>query len=119
MTRTHTNEDSSAIYVEFSDEKGLRPVGLFTRRKEPELAQKSNDAMKKASVITVLCDKYFEELGFILVSKDFLRKIFARIENVQYLIQDSKELDLIAANEYIPYFYYESNSHSLIQFLDR
>src|SRR5215469_2453508 len=40
--------DDATIYVEFSDEKGLRPVGLFTRRKEPELAQKSNDAMNKA-----------------------------------------------------------------------
>jgi hypothetical protein len=42
------NGDSTTIYVEFSDEKGLRPVGLFTRKKESELAQKSNDAMNKA-----------------------------------------------------------------------
>ena len=42
------NADDTSIYVEFSDEKGLRPVSLFTRRKEPELAQKSNDALNKA-----------------------------------------------------------------------
>ena len=43
-----TNDPGRMIYVEFSDEKGLRPVGLFSRKKEPELAEKSNDAMNKA-----------------------------------------------------------------------
>ena len=42
------NVDGTTIYVEFSDEKGLRPVGLFNRRKEPELARKSSDALNKA-----------------------------------------------------------------------
>ena len=71
----------------------------------------------------VTCDMYFEELGFILVSKDFLRKAFGRIkeeEDVQnYLIDDSRELGLIAAKEYIPYFYSESNGDTLVQFLDK
>jgi hypothetical protein len=40
--------DDTSIYVEFSDENGLRPVSLFTRKKAPELAQKSNDALNKA-----------------------------------------------------------------------
>ena len=44
----------------------------------------------------VTCDMYFEELGFIPVCKDFLRKVFGRIkeeEDVQnYLVDDSREL---------------------------
>jgi hypothetical protein len=71
----------------------------------------------------VTCDMYFEELGFIPVCKDFLRKVFSRIkeeEDVQnYLIDDSRELGLIAAKEYIPYFYSESNGDTLVQFLDK
>jgi hypothetical protein len=71
----------------------------------------------------VTCDMYFEELGFIPVCKDFLRKVFGRIkeeEDVQnYLIDDSRELGLIAAKEYIPYFYSESNGDTLVQFLDK
>ena len=72
----------------------------------------------------VTCDMYFEELGFIPVRKDFLRKVFGRIkeeeEDVQnYLIDDSRELGLIAAKEYLPYFYSESNDDTLIQFLDK
>ena len=70
----------------------------------------------------VTCDMYFEELGFILVSKDFLRKVFGRIEekDVQkYLIDDNRELGLIAAKEYMPYFYSESNGDTLVQFLDK
>jgi hypothetical protein len=71
----------------------------------------------------VTCDMYFEELGFIPVCKDFLRKVFGRIkeeEDVQnYLIDDSRELGLVAAKEYIPYFYSESNSDTLVQFLDK
>jgi hypothetical protein len=71
----------------------------------------------------VTCDMYFEELGFIPVCKDFLRKVFDRIkeeEDVQnYLIDDSRELGLIAAKEYIPYFYSESNGDTLVQFLDK
>ena len=71
----------------------------------------------------VTCDMYFEELGFIPVSKDFLRKVFGRIEEEEdvqnYLIDDSRELGLIAAKEYIPYFYSESNGDTLVQFLDK
>jgi hypothetical protein len=70
----------------------------------------------------VTCDMYFEELGFIPVCKDFLRKVFGRIEeeDVQnYLIDDSRELGLIAAKEYIPYFYSESNGDTLVQFLEK
>ena len=66
----------------------------------------------------VRCDMYFEELGFIVVSKDFLRKRFGRIEEEKYLIDDSRELGLTAAKEYIPYFYSQVNGDTLVQFLD-
>jgi hypothetical protein len=42
-----SNEDT-AILVEFTTGEGLRPVGLFSRKKEPELAEKSNRAVNKA-----------------------------------------------------------------------
>jgi hypothetical protein len=65
---------------------------------------------------------YFEELGFIPVCKDFLRKVFGRIkeeEDVQnYLIDDSRELGLVAAKEYLPYLFDEVNSNTLVQFLE-
>jgi hypothetical protein len=71
----------------------------------------------------VTCDMYFEELGFIPVCKDFLRKVFGRIEEEEdvqnYLIDDSRELGLVAAKEYLPYFYSESNNDTLVQFLDK
>lgn len=42
------NHDENEILVEFTTEQGLRPVGLFSRKKEPELASKSNEAVNKA-----------------------------------------------------------------------
>ena len=60
----------------------------------------------------------FEELGFILVSKDFLRKIFSVIENEKHIHDFGKEFGATMAKEYVSYFYPQVNSNTLVQFLD-
>jgi len=65
----------------------------------------------------VSCDRYFEELGFILVSKHLLRKSFARL-NEEHINKDSREEGLTAANEYLPYLFHEVNSNTIVQFLE-
>jgi hypothetical protein len=60
----------------------------------------------------------FEELGFILVSKDFLRKIFNAIDNEKHIQDFGKEIGITMAKEYVSYFYPHVNSITLVQFLD-
>jgi hypothetical protein len=43
-----SNDKDAEILVEFTTGEGLRPVGLFSRKKQPELAEKSNKAVNKA-----------------------------------------------------------------------
>ena len=61
---------------------------------------------------------YFEELGFILVSKDFLRKVFSKIEKAEDIEEFGRELGLTTAKEYVSYFFPQVNSDSLVQYLD-
>ena len=116
-----------------NDDNNNKLVHQGFRIKKAVLTMLDTEAKKKGISLSnlvnkilenhVTCDMYFEELGFIPVCKDFLRKVFGRIkeeEDVQnYLIDDSRELGLIAAKEYIPYFYSESNGDTLVQFLDK
>ena len=60
----------------------------------------------------------FEELGFILVSKDFLRKVFDIIENENHIEDFGREFGLTIAKEYVSYFYPQVNSNTLVQFLN-
>jgi hypothetical protein len=61
---------------------------------------------------------YFEQLGFILVSKDFLRKVFTKIEKAEDIEEFGRELGLTTAKEYVSYFFPQVNSNSLIKYLD-
>jgi hypothetical protein len=61
---------------------------------------------------------YFEQLGFILVSKDFLRKVFTKIEKAEDIEEFGQELGLTTAKEYVSYFFPQVNSNSLVQYLD-
>ena len=61
---------------------------------------------------------YFEQLGFILVSKDFLRKVFSKIEKAEDIEEFGQELGLTTAKEYVSYFFPQVNSNSLVQYLD-
>jgi hypothetical protein len=60
----------------------------------------------------------FEELGFILVSKDFLRKIFSVIDDEKHIQDFGKEFGTTMAKEYVSFFYPQVNSNTLVQFLD-
>jgi hypothetical protein len=60
----------------------------------------------------------FEELGFILVSKDFLRKIFNIVDDEKDIQEFGKEIGITIAKEYVSYFYPQVNSITLVQFLD-
>jgi hypothetical protein len=62
-------------------------------------------------------EMYFEELGFILVSKNFLRKTFDEL-GAKQIQQLGKEYGTTIAREYISYFYPQVNSNTLVQFLD-
>lgn len=60
----------------------------------------------------------FEELGFILVSKDFLRKIFIVVDDEKDIEEFGREFGTTIAKEYVSYFYPQVNSITLVQFLD-
>lgn len=62
-------------------------------------------------------DRYFEQLGFVPISKDILRKLLRRV-NEKFLIEDSKQLGAIIAPEYVAYFFQEVNKHTLLEFLN-
>jgi hypothetical protein len=65
----------------------------------------------------VTAELLFEELGFIPVSKDFLRKTFSLIDE-KNLDDLGRELGLTVAREYVTYFYAEVNGLTLLQFLN-
>jgi hypothetical protein len=65
----------------------------------------------------VTSEMYFEQLGFILVSKDFLRRIFLKLDE-KYVEEFGREIGLTVAKEYISYFSAQVNKNTLIQFLD-
>ena len=65
----------------------------------------------------VTSEMYFEELGFILVSKDFLRKLFVRMDEKD-IVDFGRELGLTVAKEYVSYFFPQVKGDTLGQFLD-
>jgi len=58
---------------------------------------------------------YFEKLGFIPVSKDFMRTMFSRIESEEDIEAYSRDLGNIVVNEYASLFYPKLNRETLIQ----
>jgi predicted DNA binding CopG/RHH family protein len=66
----------------------------------------------------VTSEMYFEQLGFILVSKDFLRKVFSKIEKEKDIEEFGYELGVTTAKEYVSYFFPQVNGRTLVHFLD-
>ena len=66
----------------------------------------------------VLSEMYFEELGFLLVSKDFLRKLFSKVTNKEYAEEFGRDLGQTISREYVTYFYPQVNRNTVVQFLD-
>jgi hypothetical protein len=61
--------------------------------------------------------KYFEELGSIPVSKDFLRKVFSVIPEKE-AEEVGKSLGFSLTNEYVASFFPRLDSSTLLQFLE-
>ena len=123
---TASRNSNSNTYIEISKDTKLVHQGF--RIKKHVLKALDKQAEKNGISLSNLvnkilenyvdCDMYFEELGFILVSKNFLRNRFSKIEEEKYLIEEGKEFGLLAAKEYLPYLFNEINSNTLIQFLE-
>ncbi len=62
-------------------------------------------------------DKPFEQLGFILVGKDLVRRWLDRIDE-EVLIEDAKELGSQIVDEYIAHMYHKVDEQALVDFLD-
>ena len=98
------------------------------RLEERVIKTLAEEAIRKGISVSSLVNKIlknyvthemqFEELGFILVSKDFLRKIFSVIDDEKHIQDFGEELGTTMAKEYVSYFYPQVNSNTLVQFLD-
>lgn len=76
-----------------------------------------NNLVNKTLKNYVTSEMYFEQLGFILVGKDFLRQTFSKVDE-KHVEEFGREIGLTIAREYISCFSGEVNSNTLIQFLD-
>jgi hypothetical protein len=65
----------------------------------------------------IMSDIHFEELGFLLISKDFLRKTLAELHDEKKIKEVGRELGLTVAKEYVDYFFPNVNAITLAQFL--
>jgi hypothetical protein len=77
-----------------------------------------NSLINKTLKNYVSSEMYFEQLGFLLVSKDFLRKMFAELQDEKRLAELGRELGLTLAKEYVSYFFPRVDSDTLTKFLN-
>jgi hypothetical protein len=77
-----------------------------------------NSLINKTLKIYVTSEMHFEQLGFLLVSKDFLRKTFAELNDEKRLADLGRELGLTLAKEYVSYFSPRVDGDTLKNFLD-
>jgi hypothetical protein len=102
------------IHQCFRIEEGvIKALEKESRKKGVPLSHVINKILKNY----VTSERYFLELGFLLSSKDLIRKLLGRIEE-KYLIEDAKEFGLTIAKEYIPYFFMDVNTYTLLEFLE-
>ena len=102
------------IHQSFRIEEGvIKALEKESRKKGVPLSHVINKILKNY----VTSERYFQELGFLLSSKDLIRKLLGRIEE-KYLIEDAKEFGLTIAKEYIPYFFMDVNTYTLLEFLE-
>jgi hypothetical protein len=113
----NNNKDKRLVHSTFRiKEFVIRTLEVEAKKKGFSLSSLVNSILENY----VTSEMYFEELGFLLVSKEFLRKIFSTLTDKQNNIIEEfgKDLGKTVAKEYVTYFFPEVNSNTLIQFLD-
>ena len=108
--------------------KKQRLVHSTHRIKESVLKALEKEANKRKITVSILVnnilenyvtsDMHFERLGFILVSKEFLRAVFSKIDNEEELAEIGHVLGQAIAKQYIPYFFPRVDSNSIVQYLE-
>jgi hypothetical protein len=102
------------VHSSFRIEEGvIKALEKTAEKRSVSLSSLVNKTLKNY----VTSEMYFEELGFILVSKNFLRKVFHGLSK-KHVEELGKEYGLIIAREYMCYFYPIVNSDTLVQFLE-
>jgi hypothetical protein len=94
------------------EEEVLDNIKKVARRSDTTVSSQTNRILKN----WVTRDIYFQELGFIPMSKDIIRAWLSKIEQKELVIQ-AKDFGSLA-NEFIIYFFGEVNEKTLIKFLD-
>ena len=94
------------------EEEVLDSIKKVARRPDTTVSSQTNRILKN----WVTRDIYFQELGFIPMSKDIIRAWLSKIEQKELIIQ-GKDFGSLA-NEFIIYFFGEVNAKTLIKFLD-
>jgi hypothetical protein len=111
------NEDSQDKKFVHSSIRIEEQVLKTLQREAQRRGVSFNNLVNKTLKNYVTSEMYFEQLGFILVSKDFLRKTFSRL-NERDIEEFGRELGLTVAKEYISYFFPQVNNTTLVEFLD-
>jgi hypothetical protein len=94
------------------EEEVLDNIKKAARRSDTTVSSQTNKILNN----WVTRDIYFQELGFIPVSKDIIRAWLSKIEQKD-LVSQAKDFGSLA-NEFIIYFFGEVNEKTLIKFLD-
>lgn len=63
-------------------------------------------------------DVYFEQLGFALVGKEFLRKAFSKIREEKDIEEFGRDLGLTIVRQYVRYFFPVVNGTTITRYLD-
>jgi hypothetical protein len=119
ITGTNTSTGSSAgssrlIHSTFRIEQDvIKSLEKLAARRDISLSAVVNKILKNY----ITYEMYFEELGFLLVSKNFLRRTFEALDQ-KYIEDLGREYGLTIAREYVSYFYPQVNTNTLIQFLE-
>jgi len=106
--------DSKLVHSSFRlEQRVIKSLEQVAERRDMSLSALVNKILKNY----VTSEMYFEELGFLLVSKNFLRNTFEVLDQ-KYIADLGREYGQSIAKEYVSYFYPQVNSDTLIQFLD-
>jgi hypothetical protein len=116
VSRSHSSSKNNKRFVHSSiriEEDVLKALQIEAQRREVSFNNFVNKTLKNY----ITSEMYFEQLGFILVSKEFLRITFLKIDE-KYAEEFGREIGLTVAREYMSYFSGQVNNDTLIEFLN-